>query len=450
MEQRLDSLRKSLEKREVGLLRALSQGQMVMMSIGSAIGTGLFLGSGYAISLAGPGVALSFVLGAFISYTVGSALSELTRVIPTTGAFGNHAEVFIGRYLGFLVRYMYWFSEVFAIGANIAASSIYMSYWFPGVSPILWMIAFGLSLFVLNSLTVRTLGTAEFLLSMIKSAMIVLFIVAGSYIILRPEHFGTSSALLNDGLMPKGVPGIWLATVVAIYSFIGIEVVGVTSGEAKNPEKDAPKALRNTLVLLTLLYVGAIIIIVSMIPPNMAGLSESSFVLAFREVGIPAAASIINFVILTAAISGANTNLYLTSRMLFSLARGGMAPKKLEALNKFKAPFNALLASMIGVAAATVLAYGFGSSSSYLIAFGIATFGGIFTWASILASHIAYSLKFNKGRFPLLSFIGEALLLSALATTAITPGLEVTIPSGIATIFVLSLLYKHSKNSSHR
>nr|NAY89601.1 amino acid permease [Desulfurococcales archaeon] len=317
MEQRLDSLRKSLEKREVGLLRALSQGQMVMMSIGSAIGTGLFLGSGYAISLAGPGVALSFVLGAFISYTVGSALSELTRVIPTTGAFGNHAEVFIGRYLGFLVRYMYWFSEVFAIGANIAASSIYMSYWFPGVSPILWMIAFGLSLFVLNSLTVRTLGTAEFLLSMIKSAMIVLFIVAGSYIILRPEHFGTSSALLNDGLMPKGLLGIWLATVVAIYSFIGIEVVGVTSGEAKNPEKDAPKALRNTLVLLTLLYVGAIIIIVSMIPPNMAGLSESPFVLAFREVGIPAAASIINFVILTAAISGANTNLYLTSRMLF-------------------------------------------------------------------------------------------------------------------------------------
>ncbi|MGC9115247.1 MAG: amino acid permease [Fervidicoccaceae archaeon] len=438
----IESIRKKIEEREGGLLRALNHGQMVMMSIGSAIGTGMFLGSGFAIKLAGPGVAISFVIGAIIAYTVGLSLAEMTKIAPSTGSFGNHAEIFIGRYMGFLVRYMYWFAEVFAIGADLVAASIYMSYWFPEINPVVWMLVYGIALFILNSATVKAVGTVEFILSFVKSSAIVLFIIIGSYIILRPTSFGISYPdATYTSLLPNGLLGVWLATVVAIYSFIGVEVAGVTSGEAKNPEKDAPKALKTTLALLTFLYVVSMVVIVNIVPWSKSGVGESPFVAAFQLAGIPAAASITNFIILTAALSGANTDLYLSSRMLFSLSRGRLAPTKLGKLNRFKVPFNAVLASMFGVAVMTFASYRYGSSASYLIAFGIAAFGGIFVWLSILVSHIAFSLRYKKMTLPLLSGAGTVLLFGVLISTAITPGIEITIPSGISVISVLTLLY---------
>lgn len=442
MVERLEYVKKILTEREGDLLKVLSHGQMVMMSIGSAIGTGLFLGSGFAIKLAGPGVAISFILGAIIAYIVGLALAEMTKYVPSTGAFGNHAELFIGKYMGFIVRYMYWFAEVFAIGADLVAASIYMSYWFPSVNPIIWMLVYGGALLILNSVTVGTLGTVEYLLSFVKSSAVVLFIVVGSYIVLRNTSFNILYSTSNYSmLLPNGILGIWLATVVAIYSFIGVEVVGVTSGEAKNPEKDAPKALRSTLTLLSFLYIASMLVIVMMVPENKAGVVESPFVLAFSSVGIPAAASITNFVILTAALSGANTDLYLSTRMLFSLSRAGMAPKFLGKLNRLSAPFNAVIASMLGVAVMTFISYSYGSSSSYLIAFGVAAFAGIFTWLSILLSHISFTIKVKKNGISLLSSIGVLLLLGLLASTVITPGIEITIPSGLAVLLVLTLIY---------
>ncbi|MGC9148304.1 MAG: amino acid permease [Sulfolobales archaeon] len=437
----IESIKRRINERERGLLKALSHGQMVMMSIGSAIGTGMFLGSGFAIKLAGPGVALSFVLGAFITYITGLALAEMTRAIPSTGSFGNHAEIFIGRYMGFLVKYMYWFAEVFAIGANMVAISIYMSYWFPNTDPVIWILIFGSILFILNSVSVKTIGTVEFVLSFIKSSAIIVFVIVGMYIVSRSLSYEISSldTTINSAF-PNGLLGVWLATVVAIYSFIGVEVVGVTSGEARDPEKEAPKALKTTLALLTFLYVAAITVIVLLVPYGKSGVNESPFVTAFRLAGIPVAASLTNFIVLTAALSGANTDLYLTSRMLFSLARGGLAPAKLGELNRFKVPFNALIASMMGVAIMTYVTYKYGSSASYLIAFGVAAFGGVFVWLSILISHIVFSLKYIK-KIPYLSIVGTILLLGVLVSTAITPGIEITIPSGIATLTLLSIIY---------
>jgi len=437
----IESIKRRINERERGLLKALSHGQMVMMSIGSAIGTGMFLGSGFAIKLAGPGVALSFVLGAFITYITGLALAEMTRAIPSTGSFGNHAEIFIGRYMGFLVKYMYWFAEVFAIGANMVAISIYMSYWFPNADPVIWILIFGSILFILNSVSVKTIGTVEFVLSFIKSSAIIVFVIVGMYIVSRSLSYEISSldTTINSAF-PNGLLGVWLATVVAIYSFIGVEVVGVTSGEARDPEKEAPKALKTTLALLTFLYVAAITVIVLLVPYGKSGVNESPFVTAFRLAGIPVAASLTNFIVLTAALSGANTDLYLTSRMLFSLARGGLAPAKLGELNRFKVPFNALIASMMGVAIMTYVTYKYGSSASYLIAFGVAAFGGVFVWLSILISHIVFSLKYIK-KIPYLSIVGTILLLGVLVSTAITPGIEITIPSGIATLTLLSIIY---------
>ncbi|MEM0020714.1 MAG: amino acid permease [Fervidicoccaceae archaeon] len=439
----IESIRKGIEDREKGLKRAFSQGQMIMMAIGSAIGTGLFLGSGFAIKLAGSGTAVSYVLGALIAYSVGTALAEMTKLFPSPGAFGNHAEIFISRYLGFLVKFMYWFAEAFAIGADLAAASIYMSYWFHEVSPVIWIVIFGAMLFLLNSISVNVLGAVEYALSTIKVSVILLFIIIGSYILLHPSEFGLiSTTPFFQDISQRGFTGIWLATVVAIYSFIGVEVVGVTSGEARNPEKDSPRALRAVVILLTFLYVSSIIAIVNLVPEGSAGLTESPFVLVFNKVNIPAAASLVNFVILTAALSGANTNLYLTSRMLFSLARGGLAPSFLGKLNRFRSPFNALAASMVGVVVTTVLSYSFGSSLSYLIVFGVAAFGGIFTWMAILASHISFSLNFRKRGIPLKSLLGLMALMGVLISTIVTPGIEVTVPSGLIVIAIISIVYR--------
>lgn len=438
-------------QREAGLSRKLTSGQMLMISIGSAIGTGLFLGSGYAVGLAGPGVVVSYLIGALIAFTVMVALSEMAVQTPTAGSFGNYAELYTHRFLGFQVRWIYWFAQVIAIGGEMVAAAIYMHFWFPNVTPAVWMVIFALILLAANAVSVRAFGTFEYWFAMIKVVVIVFFIIVGAYILLDATRFGITPAYTSyGGFFPKGALGVWLATIVAIFSYIGVEVVAVTSGESQNPERDVPRALRGMLVRLVLFYVLALFIMVGMVPWTKAGLTESPFVKAFTLVGIPFAASIMNFVVLTAALSSSNTDIYLTTRMLFSLSRANLAPKFFGELSRFRVPFNALVVSGIGVAASIVLTYYAGSTSAYLYIFSVAIFGGIFTWLMILVSHVAFRLKYRRENLPVkysirgsiyLSFIGIALLLASLISTLITPGMELSIPSGLAAIAVFTLLY---------
>ncbi len=451
----MENLQKNEEEevlqRESGLSKALTRGQMLMISIGSAIGTGLFLGSGYAVSLAGPGVVVSYLIGAFIAFTVMIALAEMTVQVPTAGSFGNYAEMYVHKYFGFMVKWMYWFAQIIAIGGEMVAASIYMYFWFPNVPPILWMILFSVFLLALNTITVKGFGTAEYWFTWIKVSVIIFFIVIGAFIIINASHFGLELAYFNyGGFFPKGLTGVWLATVVAIFSYIGVEVVAVTSGESKNPEKDVPRALRGMVLRLILFYGLAIFIMVGMVPWTQAGVSESPFVKAFTLIGIPAAASIMNFVVLTAALSSSNTDIYLTTRMLFSLSRAGLAPKVLGKLNRFHIPFTALLASTVGLAFSMYLDYALGSTSAYLDIFGIAIFGGIFVWIMILISHIFFRLKYKKENRTIkysikgsiyFSAIGAVLLTAILISTWFTPGIEITIPSGIAALIGFTIIY---------
>ncbi|MEM3908367.1 MAG: amino acid permease [Nitrososphaerota archaeon] len=450
---------KNIVEREEGLSKQLTSGQMLMISIGSAIGTGLFLGSGYAIGLAGPGVVISYLIGAFIAFTIMLALSEMSVQNPTAGSFGNYAEIYLHRYIGFQVKWIYWFAQVIAIGGEMVAASIYMHFWFPSITPFIWMVIFSLILLTLNSISVKTFGTAEYWFSMIKVIVIIFFIIIGAFIIIYASHFGLVLAYLNyGGFFPKGIVGVWLATVVAIFSYIGVEVVAVTSGESKNPHKDVPRALRGMVLRLVLFYVLAIFIMVGMVPWTQAGLGESPFVKAFSLIGIPLAASIMNFVVLTAALSSSNTDIYLTSRMLFSLSRGRLAPTYFGRLNRFHIPFNALIVSAVGIAFSIVLDYFFGSTSAYLDIFGIAIFGGIFVWIMILLSHISFRRKYKKENLTLkysvrgsvyLSIMGAILLTGILISTLFTPGIQITIPSGIVALVVFTLLYiAYSKRNS--
>ncbi len=446
---------KSIMDREAGLSRKLTSGQMLMISIGSAIGTGLFLGSGYAIGLAGPGVIFSYMIGAFIALTVMIALSEMSVEMPSAGSFGNFAETYLNDYAGFLVRWIYWFAQIIAIGGEMVAAGIYMKYWLPGVTPVVWIALFALILLSVNAVAVKAFGTFEYWFSMIKVVTIVVFIVLGGFVLLSAVKFGITPAYTSfGGFFPDGFKGVWLATVVALFSYIGVEVVAVTSGESSDPSKSVPRAMRGMVVRLVLFYVVSLVVMVGLVPwttlQGVSGISESPFVKAFALIGIPFAAAIMNFVVLTAALSSSNTDIYLTIRMLFSLSRAKRAPNAFGQLNRFKVPFNALIIAAVGIAFSIYLDYSFGSTNAYLDLFGIAVFGAIFTWIVILLSHLSFrrrrnaqnmQLKYKISGAPVFSVIGIGLLVSVLVSTWFTPGIEITIPSGVVTVIFFSIAY---------
>src|SRR5215467_10220145 len=331
---------------EQGLKRELTARQMAMVAVGGSIGTGLLLGSGAAIQVAGPAVVLTFVLSALISWTVAMALGEMSAIHPAAGSFGVYAELYVNRWAGFVARYGYWFSVVIAIGSEVVAAGTYMQIWFPGVPVVVWMVIFGMFLVAINLFSVGHYGTFEYWFALIKVATIFVFIVIGAALLLSrivPAHY-----LDDSGFAPNGWPAAFMAESFGLYSFLGIEMVAISSGEARS-EKDVARATRIAFATLAFIYVGAISVLVGVMPWRHAGVAQSVFVTVFQIAGIPAAGLLMNFVVLTAALSGANASLYVTARMLFSLARSGYAPRRLGALNQHGVPMGALMTSMLGI-----------------------------------------------------------------------------------------------------
>ena len=298
-----------------------------MVAVGGSIGTGLLLGTASAIELAGPAVILSFVLAAFISWTVALALGELASTHPAAGSFGVYGDLYLNHWAGFISRAGYWLAIAVSIGAEMVASATYMQLWFPRVPAIVWVLA----LFRVPSLDQlsdrRSYGRFEFWFAMIKVAVIATFIVLGAALLLTGRAVPQYTA--HGGFFPLGAAAPLLAITFAIYTFGGVEFVAVASGESSSAKAIA-SAVRMTFLTLTVLYLGAIIILVGVMPWNRAGVTESPFVTVFRSVNFPGAAHFMNFVVLTAALSGANAALYISSRMLFSLARTGWAPRALR------------------------------------------------------------------------------------------------------------------------
>jgi L-asparagine transporter-like permease len=316
-----------------GLHRRLSQRQLTMMAIGGAIGVGLFLGSSVTIRLAGPAVILSYLLGAGIALIMSYVLTEMAVVHPVAGAFGVYAEKYLNPWAGFSVRATYAVAQIIAIGAEVTAAGIYISYWLPNVPQWIWVVLVSAALVALNSMQVNRLGEFEYWFAMIKVAAIVAFIIVGLALIfgVGGRHaLGLANLTQHGGFLPAGWKGVWLSLTITVTSYMGVEIIAVTAGEAQHPEVTIPRAMRNIVYRLIGFYVLAIAIMVTMVPWNQTGsssaLSGSPFVTAFAAAHIPFAAAIMNFVVLTAALSSVNTNLYLATRMLFSLGRGGYAP----------------------------------------------------------------------------------------------------------------------------
>jgi len=438
----------SLLAREAGLRRQLTSRQLSMIALGGAIGTGLFLGSAVSVRLAGPGVILSYAAGAGIALVVMWALGEMAATHPVAGSFGVYAEMYLDPWAGFVMRYTYWLAQVVAIGSEVVAAAIYCGYWFPGVPRWVWIAGFAAALIYVNARSVSSFGAFEYWFAMIKVVAIVLFLLLGGALLLGIGFapIGGANYTSHGGFLPHGAAGVLLGVAMAVFSFLGVEVVAVTAGEARNPEVAVPRALRATLLRLAIFYLGGIAVLVGVLPWNQAGLSESPFVRVFQAARIPAAAGVMNFVVLTAALSSMNCNLYLTSRMIFSLSRGGYAPAALGGLSRRGVPVRALLLSSMGMVAAVPVALYF-PETAYLYLLGTAFFGGLFVWMMILLTHLFFRRRYTDRAvvqapgYPWTSLGGLLALAGVTVSTWWIPGMRITLLSGVPWLGLVSVCY---------
>src|SRR5580700_803269 len=440
-----------------GLHRRLSRRQLTMMAIGGAIGVGLFLGSSVTIRLAGPAVILSYLLGAGIALIMSYALAEMAVVHPVAGAFGVYADKYLNPWAGFSVRATYGVAQIIAIGAEVTAAGIYISFCFPNVPQWIWVVLVSAALVALNSVRVNRLGEFEYWFAIIKVAAIVAFIIVGIFLILGVGSrgaIGLANLTKHGGFLPAGWKGVWLSLTVTVTSYMGVEIIAVTAGEAEHPEITIPRAMRSIVWRLILFYVLAIAIMVTMVPWNQAGassaLSGSPFVTAFAAAHIPFAAAIMNFVVLTAALSSVNTNLYLSTRMLFSLGQGGYAPEWMGKVSRNGVPHRALLASTAGIVAAILLAI-FAPKNAFLVLYGTAVAGMLFVWLVILNTHLRFrkavtserllSLPMRLRVHPFFTLFGILLLLAISVTTFFVDGLQWSVPAFCIFLTFISVLY---------
>lgn len=436
----------NFDQREQGLKRQLSAGQIAMVAVGGSIGTGLLLGSGAAIHIAGPAVILSYVISALIAWIVAMAMGELSCVHPAAGSFGVYAEIYLNDWAGFVARYGYWFSVVIAIGSELVAAGTYMKVWYPQVPVVVWMVVFGLLLLAINFFPVGEYGTFEYWFAFLKVLTIFLFILIGAALLLgrkvAPQYVS------SGGFAPNGWGAAFLAASFGLYSFLGIEMVAISSGEAQSSRAVA-RATHIAFAMLGFLYLGAMAVLVGVMPWKNAGVAESPFVTVFRVAGVPAAGSIMNVVVLSAALSGANATLYVASRMLFSLARNGSAPSKMGELNAHGVPMPALLVSMLGIAGAIIVQ--FRTPNAYLYIINAALVGGMLAWLISLAAHVSFRRKVTPEQFATLQLrapLGPAgsvaafiAIIGALVCTAWVSESRVTAIAAVAYVLLLSGAY---------
>jgi AAT family amino acid transporter len=441
----------AVAKKEAGLHKKLSSPQVAMIGLGCTIGTGLFLGSAISVKLAGPAVLLSFLAGAVIALTVMWALAEMAVEQPAAGSFGLYAEIYLHPWAGFATRYTYWLCLVMVIGSEVVAAAIYCEFWFPHAPAWIWIALFSVVLVVINTMSIENFGSFEYWFAMIKVVTIFAFLILGSMLLfgIGFPRIGFTNFTAHGGFSPHGWSGVGLGVVMAIFSFLGLEIVGVTAGEAADPKTAVPRALGRTLGFLALFYLGGLALVVGIVPWTEIGLGQSPFVRVFERVGIPAASHVMNFVVLTAALSSALANLYFTARLLFSLSRSGYAPVTVGKLSKKGMPVSAVLASSIGMALALVLSQIF-KETAFVFLIGVAFFGGPFIWLITLVTHIAFRRRMAQEDREFVriaprgywsSVLGIVALLGVLASTWWMPDFHVALLAGPPWLVFLTVCY---------
>jgi L-asparagine transporter-like permease len=437
--------------REEGLRRSLSAPKLSMIALGGAIGTGLFFGSSFAISLAGPGVLLSYLIGAVLAMLLMGCLAEMTITHPLTGSFGAYAEYYVSPLSGFLVRWCYWTGNVLAVGTEVTAVAVYMKYWFPTPPGWVWILTFSGSLVLANAMAVNVFGTVEYWFCVIKVTAIIAFIALASYLVVGTDApAGFTNYTAHGGFLPHGWWGPWVAVMVATYSYLSLELIAVAAGEAEHPESAIKRAFRSTVLRLILFYLLALALILALMPWPVVGAGESPFVRVMRTVHIPAAAGIVNFVILVAALSAMNSLLYASTRMMFSLSRAGQAPRRFGNLTRRGVPLQALLLSSSGVALAAVLGV-ISPGRAYLVMLSVSGFGVMFVWMMIFITHYFFrrartaraepAPRFRMWGYPFTTLLGAGLMASILITTLFDEPFRMTLVFGLPFLALLWVMY---------
>ena len=411
------------------LKRAMSTRHLVMLSLGGAIGTGLFLGSGEVIAQTGPVAAIiAYILGGLIAYMVMLCLGELAVHMPVAGSFGAYAQKYIGPGTGYMISWVYWLTWTATLGTEFTAAALLMQEWFPHISMWIWTIIFAITIFALNLSSTRIFAESEFWLALVKVVTVVAFIILGLLAIfgLIPFHGAESAPLFHNltaqGWFPQGLVPIFTTMLIVNFAFSGTELIGVAAGETKDPAVNVPKAINAAIWRLLIFFVGTIVVISALLPFQVAGLggesvSNSPFVTVFNYIGIPYADDIMRFVIITALLSAANSGLYAASRMMWSLSAQRQLPQVFSRLSSSGTPVIALVVTMFG-AIPGLLSEHFAPETIFKNLLGIAAFTMVIVWMSICwsqfnfrrawykAGHSAKDLKFAAPLYPIVPILG--------------------------------------------
>ena len=384
------------------LARNLRNRHIQLIAIGGTIGVGLFLGSAKAIHNAGPGLLLAYAAGGVAIFFIMRALGELLTYRPVAGSFATYAEEFCGPLAGFVTGWSYWFMWVVTVMAEITAIGIYVNFWLPQVPQWIPSLIALLVLYGTNLLAVRVFGELEFWFALIKVVTIVGLILAGLFVILfhvgaLGPTAGFSNLWSRGGFLPAGFIAVLLALQIVMFAYEGVELIGVTAGEAENPAVVLPRATNGIIARILIFYLGALFIIMSLVPWNELDPRMSPFVFVFGQLGLPGAGTIINLVVITAAASSCNSGLFSTGRMLWTLGQRGQAPRAFGALNSRQVPAAGIHASaavmLIGVALNYLV-----PERVFTIVTSIALIGTLWTWGVILVAHANYRRAVAAGR----------------------------------------------------
>lgn len=450
------------------LHRGLEERHINLMALGATIGVGLFLGSATAIKMAGPAIMLAYGIGGLAIFMIMRALGEMAIHNPVAGSFSRYAQDYLGPLAGYLTGWNYWFLWLVTCMAEITAVGVYMGIWFPDVPSWYWVLAAMLAMGGVNLIAVKAYGEFEFWFALIKIVTIVLMIVGGfAMIIFGFGNHGVATGIANlwahGGFMPHGFSGVLMSLQMVMFAYLGVEMLGLTAGEAKNPKKALARAVDSVFWRILIFYIGALFVILSIYPWNELGTRGSPFVMTFESLGIPAAAGIINFVVLTAALSSCNSGIYSTGRMLFNLAEQKQALPVFAKVSQRGVPLPALLLSIAALLFGVLLNY-LAPKEVFTWLTAISTFGAVWTWLIILLAQLRFrrslsadqlaSISHRMPLWPYGSYLTLGFLALVIGLMAYFPDTRVALIVGpgwlVFLVAVYYLLGYHKQDAAWR
>ncbi|SDC11510.1 MULTISPECIES: amino acid permease [unclassified Candidatus Frackibacter] len=439
---------------EQGETDSLSVNELTLVGLGAIIGAGFFLASSISIVNAGPSVILGFLLGGFLMWQVFSALAEMSVANPTSGSFRVYAEEALGPYFGYLSGWMYWTAGVLVMSSEVTASAIFTQWWLPKVPLWVFAIVYSGLIVAVNTMGVKNFGKIESFFSIIKIIAIILFVVLGLLILggffTKPSGSGIQNYYQHGGFFPNGTLGLFSSMLMILLSFGGVVVTGMAASETRDPSESIPRAIRRIVLGLLGLYVSALLVLLALVPWSQISTEASPFTIVFELVNFPYAGSIMNFVILTAALSTMNAAMYAVIRVLASLAEAEEAPLFLKTRNEDGVPIYALLVSSAGLIIAIIMSFLL-PDKVYEYITSAAGFIIFFNWIIILASQIKYrplleenfsdTLKFKMWGYPYSSWGTIILVAAILVFSSFNPDQLIGLIGGLIIISVLSIFY---------